>query len=369
MKQWFKIAFIFAIIFGMLACSETQEEVTEETTATNWEQVKKNVAPKVMLTDEFGTPYRQPISTIGWEDSLCITADGLALYCTYSPSDIFSFILFGQADQANAEGYIRGDTLGMDIEQNPLGYETWIHADIVYAYRETTDDVFSDWILTQMNCPVYSETSLDVQLKDNGEIDFITYVTNQTSNYGDDIAVIWNPERNPDELGEFLPEPINHSDLRESNPNMVRMDGDHLIIYYVIMDTSDKEGNEDIFFSQSFDNGITWEEPIAVADINTASQEDMPFYYIDGKGQGWLYFAASSDNGKMEIYRAKQKSKNNFTDYGERECVIAAGNAFSVGEPTLTEDGDLSFVVVYDAGEDASQLNRFDADPWYVERK
>jgi hypothetical protein len=198
----------------------------------------------------------------------------------------------------------------------------------------------------------------------------MSYVTNDTPNYLNQIAWIKGGDLNPQGLGETLPEPVNDEDLREDNPNMVRISDEHLILYYVILDKEGGKGSEDIWFSESFDKGETWQEPVNVADVNTTKQEDMPFYYSDQNGQGWLYFTSINDtNDKMEIFRAKQISAEDYLHYSEREAVIGAGNAAAVAEPTLTWEGDISFVVLYDAGALGTDTDRYDVDPWYLARE
>ncbi len=350
--------------------SKSNSEEKSSNSLVDWETIKANTKPYVALTNQYGEPYRQPLSCIGWEDSLHITSDGLNLYCVYAPADLFSFLYNDDADQRNASKYLRGPLMGMDMVSNPVGTENWIHGDILYSRRESIDESFTKWQLTGMANPVFSEASIDVKLKENGQVDFISYITNETENYGNDIVVIRETALNPDTLGEILPLPVNEPDIREDNPNMVRIDANHIIIYYVAIDKPGGIGAEDIWVSESFDNGITWSNPINVTTINSQLQEDMPFYYEDEEGDKWLYFAAlSAKNSKLEIYRAKQLEDNNYNSFGERELVIGAGNAFAVGEPTLTKNGDISFVVMYCADNMGTDTDMYDVDPWFLPKK
>jgi len=111
------------------------DEMTEE-----WRNIKTNAAPVVVLTSEFGTPYRQPLSNMGWEDGICISRDGLDLYCVYVPGDILSFNLAG-LDPDQFGSYLRGPLFGMDLVTNPAGRTSWIHGDILYSHRNTVSDM------------------------------------------------------------------------------------------------------------------------------------------------------------------------------------------------------------------------------------
>ena len=59
----------------------------------NWMLIKDVTSPINELEPEFDSMYRQPLSTVGWEDGLHISNDGLNLYCTYLPIDFLSFLL------------------------------------------------------------------------------------------------------------------------------------------------------------------------------------------------------------------------------------------------------------------------------------
>ena len=46
--------------------------------------------------------------------------------------------------------------------------------------------------------------------------------------------------------------------------------------------------------------------------------------------------------------------------------VIEKGNSPCIGEPTLTDSGDISFVVVYENRANGNDNDTHDIDPWYV---
>lgn len=49
--------------------------------------------------------------------------------------------------------------------------------------------------------------------------------------------------------------------------------------------------------------------------------------------------------------------------------VISAGNSAGIGEPTLTKNGDISFVIVYEDPDMNATYDRFDSDPWFLRKK
>ena len=74
----------------------------------------------------------------------------------------------------------------------------------------------------------------------------------------------------------------------------------------------------------------------------------------------------------------KIKANTTFTvddwdSWGEREIVIEPniildgyGTIIGVGEPTLTSNGDISFVVVYGDYTSEDETDVFDCDPWFL---
>ncbi len=71
-----------------------------------------------------------------------------------------------------------------------------------------------------------------------------------------------------------------------------------------------------------------------------------------------MYFSAKT------FFRLKQQIPGDWNSWGSRQLVVTAGNTAGVGEPTLTDNGDLSFVV-YD-NSDGGNYDRYDADPWFM---
>ena len=64
---------------------------------------------------------------------------------------------------------------------------------------------------------------------------------------------------------------------------------------------------------------------------------------------------------------------NNWNDWSSPKLVIAPdkikgeqGQIIGIGEPSLTEKGDLSFVVIYGDTRSDDKTDVFDCDPWFL---
>ncbi len=336
----------------------------------DWAQIKANAKPVVMIPNEYTTPYKLSIATGGWEDGIYITRDGLHLYCFYMPVDVFSF-LAGSGDISNFSAYRRGPTFGMDLVTNPSGASEWLHGDILYTHRPSTGDPFPQWQLSNLARPVWSEGAVQIVMKDATTADIFAYTSNHDSPPGQDdrdVLIFRDSSLNPSGVGSFLP-PVLNTDYVEDNPHFERLDANNLVLFF----DSDRPGGKgklDIWYSTSPDDGKTWTAPQPVTSLNTALDNQMPHLYRDAAGTWWIYYVnAPPDTGQDEIWRARQATAGDWNSWTALEPVISPGNTLAVGEPTLTQNGDISFVVIYDAGPQASKFDRYDADPWFLPRK
>ncbi len=337
----------------------------------DWEAIKANATPFVALPEEYETPYKLPVAVGGWEDGLYISRDGLHLYCIYLPADVFSLLYFGTGDITNFSPYRRGPTFGMDLTTNPVGASEWLHGDILYTHRRSVNEPFPDWQLSNLARPVWSEGAVQIVTKDDSTADIFAYTSNHDSppDVDDrDILIFRDSGLNPSGIGAFLPAPLN-SDLPEDNPHFERLDAHNLVLFF----DSDRPGGTgglDLWFSTSADDGASWAEPQPVTSVNTELDNQMPHLFQDDMGQWWLYFMSDDPNTmKSGIYRMRMATTGDWNSWTDQQLVIGVGNTFAVGEPTLTRYGDISFVVVYDAGDSATPTDRFDADPWFLPRK
>ncbi len=336
----------------------------------DWQKIKQNSQPFVALPGEYGTPQKLPIAVGGWEDGLYVTRDGLNLYCIYLPVDLFSFYYLGDGDISNFSTYRRGPTFGMDLKTNPIGASEWLHGDILYTSRKSAAEPFGEWQLSNLARPVWSEGAVQIVMTDNRTADIFAYVSNHNSTDNTDnrdILIFRNSGLNPSGVGEALPVPVT-TIYQEDNPHIERIDSDNLVLFF----DSDRPGGEgalDIWYSMSYDDGATWSEPKPVTSINTDKEQQTPHLFQDKSGTWHLYYANENSSGTLDIWRSRLATAGDWDSWTDHELVIGVGNTYAVGEPTLTEEGDIFFVVVYDAGNQATNTDRFDADPWFLPRK
>ena len=335
----------------------------------NWPLIKSVTHPFVALQDEYTTPFIQPLAVNGWEDGIFISRDGLNLYCIYAPVDLFSWTFVGPADPTNFSAYLKGPTFGMDLVSNPVEASQWLQADILYAHRNDFNSNFDTWQLSNLANPIFSEGAPQLVNSDTNTADLFVYTSNNTApNYNTDILLLRNVDLNPSIQGTALPFPLN-TEFTEDNPHIERINQDSLVLFF---DSSNKPGGVgdlDIWFSTSGDDGSTWTNPQQVSSLNTSLSEQQPHLFKNSEQEWYIYFTGSNlTTGKPEIYRSKLGTTGNWDSWQNTELVIGAGNAFGVGEPTLTQYGDISFVVIYADTINGTNTDKYDADPWFLPR-
>ncbi len=349
---------------------------------TSWADTKAGAAVSLTLTDEWETPESVSIATSGWEDGINVSRDGLNLYATYIPADFLSFTLSGDfVDQLPL--YQRGPTYAMDFDGSSIGVDyTWLHSDIIYAHRSSTAEDFGSWQLSSMARAVFSEGAVTLVQDGSGDIDIMAFTSNEDSDTDDlvdelnNFRTISDTSADPVSSGvndpyltpvdTSLTPPLVNSRYTEDNPHLERLDASTLVLFFDSPDRPGGTGDIDIWYSTSSDNGANWTTPLPVTSINTVSKEHQPHLFHDGSSW-WLYYSAYHSDGKLAIFRAQQQTAS-WDDWGSPELVISAGNTGGVGEPTLTDDGDLFFVVILDNSE-GSSYDRYDGDPWMAIHK
>jgi len=336
----------------------------------NWSDIKGNVTPIIEVTAEYDSIYPQPLSTVGWEDGLHISEDGLKLYCTYVPIDLLSFVLNGDLPNDFSANYLRGaPEFGMDLITNPIGASEWLHSDILFASRNSLSEPFSTWTLSNMARAFYSEGAPAPLFSSNTQIEVMAFTSNDNTTNNTDIWTINNTVANP--TGEGLPfeSPIN-TEYQEDNPHLLRFDDSRLVLFFDSENLPGGLGDSDLWFTESNDNGENWSAPTNISSVNTSKKEHQPFLHYDLAQDNWfLYYSAYHSDGKLAIFRRKQRELLDWNSWGEAQLVISAGSTAGIGEPTLTKRGDISFVVIYEDPEMNSIYNHFDSDPWFARRK
>jgi len=331
--------------------------------SSEWSAIKQAARPYVAIPKEYGMPYRQELAVLGWEDGVHITRDGLLLYGLYAPADLLSFYMHGAPQEKQAK-YRRGPDFGIDLKTNPVGLSGWLHADILYARRPSRSEPFRRWKLSGTARSLFSEGAPYPLFGDSQTIDWFLFTSQDNPTYHTDIWVLRNTGINPKGKGEPLPAPLN-SNYNEDNPHLERTGKNELVLFFDSDNRPGGKGDHDIWYSVSSDVGKTWRPPANVASINTKQKEHQPHLFRNKTGVWYLYYSAMSVDGKLGIFRAEQLAPGDWNSWGKKELVIGAGNTAGVGEPTLTGQGDISFVVVY-MNPRGTDTNRFDSDPWFL---
>ena len=337
--------------------------------STKWDSIKANYEPFVALTNEYGTPYIQNLNNLGWEDGLHMSRDGLHLYAFYSPLDLISFITYVESTNDtcyNYQTYLRGPYMGMDTICPWINCSGWIHSDIIYASRSNINSPFSSWTLSNLATPCTYEGAPNFIMKNNDTIDIFVFDRNNYTT-GDDVMIMRNVIHNPNDIATILPAPLNTS-MDDSNPDITRLNDSTFVLL---------EGIDgiDLTWSMSYDDGLTWSNP---QTINSLWNGHVLHPHIWYENQNWwIYFADNIPATGQGIYRAKKTTTdlNNWDDWGTKELVIGKGEvnggyglAIAIGEPTLTQWGDISFVALYADSASTDSTDVYDIDPWFLPR-
>jgi len=341
------------------------------TPATGWDEIKKTQLPVCALKDEYEAPFRQPMSSLAWEDGVYVSRDGLALYSDYVQCDLFSFFL-SKPDMREVWRYQRGPDLGQDFSNPFSTVHPWIHGDVVVSTRTGRDKPFGPWRLSKLSGK-YGNLGGVVAIGTIGKpgsYDYVAYTGDLKNGVKIKLMRDVGQDLAGDEKGAMLPGNINDK-FHADNPHIERPDPNqpnHLVLFW---DSDDRPGlgQHDIFYSQSADAGTTWSGPFPVSSVNSPNDEEQPHLFQD-RGTWYLYLtAANPKDGKLGIFRYRQSKTDDWNSWVDRELVVGAGTSAGVGEPTLTQDGDLSFVVVTVNYKHGTATDRYDCDPWFMKRK
>ena len=277
--------------------------------------------------------------------------------------------------------FIRGEVLsGTNLglgETVGICTEGVMHSEIAYATRANVNDDFGAWNRHAFSADFVYDGGFVTADNGVGAFDLV-YSASTASNRND---IFWlrgsdltPPSASPDPISATI-----NTSAQEDNPHLERIDADNLILLFDNHGVGDPDTQ--ISFSHSADNGSTWTSPQPMAINSAAATEDLQGHlYQDASDNWWLYFS-SNRGGIVEIYRSQHGSNDLVTDFENwsepPDKVVSVGSVSgglgtiaAVGEPTLSANGDLYFVVVYCKNpEDQTAYDSCDIDPWVATRK
>ena len=145
----------------------------------DWPAIKAATAPIVALPNEYGTPFQQPLAVGGWEDGLYISREGLHLYCFYTPIDFWSFTDNG-GEVSNFTPFRWEPDFGMDLVTNQFGFSEWLHSDILTATRNSVDEPFKTWQLSNLARPEHWEGAPYTLMANDTLVDIFAFTSDDT---------------------------------------------------------------------------------------------------------------------------------------------------------------------------------------------
>lgn len=373
------------VVLGVIIClllfqncsAQSPGESSEqqpEASPSGWDISKSSQSPTNELPSIFSAPFRQPNSTLAWEDGAYISRDGLTLYAQYTQMDLYKGTVEDQVQNPNLYRYKRGPSIGQDLNP-PAGLgltNEWMHSDLVISSRATTNVDFPAWSLSNVKKSLFNDAAPQgvVNSADPSLFDLFVYTDDDTSTYAVKIRVLRNVPRNPTGPGSnLLSTAISAANFYDENPHIERydsLDSNKLVLFF---DSNNRNASLDIFFATSNDNGSSWSAVAPVTSVNSSVTEHQPHLFFDG-AIWWLYLAATNPiDGKQAIFRYRQGTPGDWNSWQNKELVVSAGTSVGVGEPSLTSAGDLSFVTITQNTQNPSATDKYDADPWFMRRR
>ncbi|MCA1752062.1 MAG: T9SS type A sorting domain-containing protein [Flavobacteriales bacterium] len=331
-----------------------------------WPTIKANATFTVHDTS-FLTPGILPLNIGGWEDGLYVTRDGKNLYSTFLPIDVFSWL--GDLEPClDFTPYFRPPLLGMDTVTNPFGCNNFVHSDIIYSGRADTSQSFTAWNGSNLEIPATFEGGACGVLLNEDTFDVFVFTRDIGSAAGMELFFMSNVSVNPNTSTAVQ---ILSSPEQEDNPHIERLNDSTLLLFF------DRERH--IYYSLSYDNGITWEAPLLVTNVlnDQAPYDIQPHLWNDGS-DWWMFFCADNTAGRRCIYKSKQMIAGDWNSWSPKQIVIEPGeiddgnpdtHVAGIGEPTLTGYGDLYFVAIYADLSSADTTDVYDCDPWILPAK
>ncbi len=371
-------------LFILIGCNEDNSSLTNTSPSpspTLWDRIKTNASPTLYLTSDFNNPNRlSSIGTLSWEDGVYVSDDGLFIFSFYAPVDILKWVNYTIANPVcpPVSSFIRGSVLfGTDLDladpvDNPWGCtEGVMHSDIAYASRTSVGESFSSWSRHSLSTDFVYDGGFAASNNGDGTYDLVFSKSNDPNK--NDIYWLRNSTLAPASGNPVSISATINTTAQQDNPHLERISSNDLILLFDNHGIGDPDTQ--ISFSISTDNGSNWSSP-QVMTINSAiATEDLQGHlYQDSSDNWWLYFS-SNRGSSIEIYRSQHANNdlvNDFNSWDSPEIVLGVGSVSeglgsinAVGEPTLTSNGDLYFVVVYCKNlEDQTDYDSCDIDPW-----
>lgn len=366
------LLFILLILqLSFYGCNTNLSKSNKEIHRPNWAGIKANATFNV-YDDSYGEPYIQPLNVGGWEDGLYITRNGLNLYSTYIPVDFFSLLEAFKENPTcfNYEPYYRPPMLAVDMITNPWGCKNFFQPDIVISTKELLSFSFDKWVSSNMKTSISNEGGACGVLKDDNNFDVFVFTQNRNDIEAMEIMFLKNVPINPDIskaviiAREDLTEQINHD-----NPHIERLKDGSLLLFF--------DRDRFVYYSISSDDGDSWTVPHRIEEVinDHAPYDIQPHLWNDGT-DWWVYFCKDNANGRRSIYRSKQLLSDNWNKWSDPEIVIEPsdilgnhGVIIGIGEPSLTDNGDMSFVTIYGDLRSEDSTDVYDCDPWFLPKK
>lgn len=386
-----KTPFTFLLLTGITLQSFAQS-IEEK---PNWPKVKCEATIHVLGINEFySTPFRLDHNLPGTEDSPHITKDGLRLYCMYMPTDqlaldIYVFATQDGAAYCNWDRWRRGQVGLLDFQVPPCPnpqVDSFLHSDIIYAERTSVKHSFGPWKRTGIANTSKAEVApFPVQGNSMDGLERLYFNVDDSPNNNNNIYYLENCSFDLSSNLPRVPSTLNEPNASLDNPYFTKVFDDATETEYEIafFDSENKQpfnGNRrDLWYTVKDPAAGLWQPPARVNTVNTGFDEAHAFIWLDESGiepEYWLYYTGQYNRGtRIEpipanaIFRARQTIKNNWDSWDKPEIILQPGrNVGAIGEPSITSEGDLCFLVYYDAGPGFTD-DRFDGDVFYMSRK
>jgi len=356
--------FLIVTIIILIGCNGEEFIAPIILVSPDWEQIKANstfFVPDI----SYAKPYIQSINVGGWEDGLYISRDGLNLYAYFMPVDVFSLYAEWTKNPANFswKPYYRPPMLDVDMVSNPWGHDDFFQGDIIIATRNNINSSFTQWTASNLKRSISNEGAPCGVLKDANTYDVFVFTQNRNDIEDMDIMFMRNVSTNPNYETTI---PIVSTTGVEDNPHIERLNNSTLLLFF--------DRDRFIYYSVSTDNGNNWNTPVKVTKVlnDQAPYDVQPHLWNDGT-DWWVYYSRDNEAGVRCIYKSRQTTPDDWDSWGTPELVIAPskitgkyGTIIGVGEPSLTTQGDISFVVIYGDLDSEDKTDVFDCDPWFL---